>query len=87
MDGIIGLLVLLALPGYFILQLRMVWRYRGGWLIAALVPLAALAPVIVYSGVALSDGANLWPLLLILSAPFAFVYLLIVGTVRALRAG
>jgi hypothetical protein len=87
MDGIIGLLIILALPGYFILQLRMAWRYRGGWLIAALVPLAAMAPVIVYCGVALSDGANLWPLLLILAAPFAFVYLLIVGAARALRAG
>jgi hypothetical protein len=87
MDGIIGLLIILALPGYFVLQLRMAWRYRGGWLIAALVPLAAMAPLIIYSGVALSDGANLWPLLLILSAPFAFVYLLIVGAARALRAG
>ena len=87
MDGIIGLLLILALPGYFILQLRMVWRYRGGWLIAALVPLAAMVPLIVYSGAALSDGANLWPLLLILAAPFAFVYLLIVGAARALRAG
>jgi len=87
MDGIIGLLVMLALPGYFVLQLRMAWRYRGGWLIAALVPLAVIVPLIVYSGVALSDGSNLWPLLLILAAPFAFVYLVVVGTARALRAG
>jgi hypothetical protein len=87
MDGIIGLLVVLALPGYVILQLRMAWRYRGGWLIAALVPLAAMAPLLVYSGVAFSDGSNLWPLLLILAAPFAFAYLVIVGAARALRAG
>ena len=87
MDGLIGLLVILALPGYFVLQLRMAWRYRGGWLIAALVPLAAMVPLIVYSGVALSGGSNLWPLLLILAAPFAFAYLLIVGAARALRAG
>ena len=87
MQDIIGLLLMLSLPGYLFLQLRMAWRYRGGWLIAALAPLAAMVPLLIYSGVAFSDGANLWPLLLILAAPFAFVYLVIVGAARTLRMG
>ena len=45
---IIGLLLMLSLPGYLFLQLRMAWRYRGGWLIAALVPLGAMVPLLVY---------------------------------------
>jgi hypothetical protein len=43
--------------------------------------------LVMLAGVAFSDGSNLWPLLLILAAPFAFVYLVIVGAARALRAG
>ena len=53
----------------------LVARYRGGWLIAALVPLAATGPALVHALIAFSQESNLWPLVLIAASPFAFLYL------------
>jgi hypothetical protein len=84
MEILLGLLVMIALPGYWVLQIMLVKRYDGGWRIAALAPLIAMVPLLAYTAYAFAAGSNLWPLLLIFVSPVAFVYLAIVSAVRAM---
>ena len=44
-------------------------QMRGVWLVLSLVPLAVMVVVGVVTALALSEGANLWPLLLRLHCP------------------
>lgn len=81
-DWLIGELVALAGPAYFFLQLLMVIRYRGRWRIAALVPLLVMVPLAVQAALAYAAGSEAWPLLLVLSAPLAFLYLLLVAIAK-----
>jgi catechol 2,3-dioxygenase-like lactoylglutathione lyase family enzyme len=85
-DWLIAELVALAGPAYFFLQVLTVARYRGRWRVAALVPLVAMVPLAVHAGVAYMAGAAAWPVLLILAAPPAFVYLVLVGVAKAVAA-
>jgi hypothetical protein len=57
------------------LQYSVLRQMRGVWLALSLVPLAVMLAVGVVTALALSEGANLWPLLLIFSAPVATAYL------------
>ena len=82
MEWLIGELVALAGPAYFFLQVLMAARYRGRWRIAALVPLIFMVPLAVHAGFAYAAGAPAWPLLLVLAAPLAFAYLLLVGVAK-----
>jgi hypothetical protein len=75
-SGLLVQLLMLSVPGYFILQFWLVRSWRGGWRIAALVPLGAVIPAMIFSAFALSQGSNLWPLTVVLLAPFGFFYLL-----------
>ena len=59
------------------LQYLAVRQMRGVWLGLSLVPLGMMAIVAVVTATALSEGSNLWPLLLIFTAPLATVYLLV----------
>jgi len=86
MEQVVGFVTMLALPGYVVLQLWMARSYRGAWRAAALVPLAVMAPLLAYSLYAFAGGSNLWPLLLILAAPFACTYLAIVMAARFISA-
>jgi hypothetical protein len=79
-----GLVILLSLPGYVVLQWYAAWKWQGGWRIAALVPLAIMGALVVQATVAFMAESNLWPLLLILTAPFACLYLLALVGARAL---
>jgi hypothetical protein len=83
-DGI-GLVVMMSVPLYFILQVWFAYTWVGGWRIASLVPLVAIGPAVAFSAFALAHGSNLWPLTVILLAPLCLVYLLIVCAIRALR--
>jgi hypothetical protein len=83
MGGFVEELWLLLVPAYFFLQYFMVVRYRGGWLILALVPLLVMVPVVIHALLAYLAGSNLWPLLVILTSPVAFLYLLAVAVARA----
>jgi hypothetical protein len=80
-----------CVPGYFVLQGWMVWRLYGGWRKAAAAPLWPMGAVLLYTVYALIDGSNIFPLVLIFSAPLAFFYLLIIAGLRCLtrlaRAG
>lgn len=53
---------------------RSVKDMRGGWRIAALLPLLVVIPVTAVTVVGLWQGSNLWPILLIFAAPFLFLY-------------
>lgn len=54
--------------GYPGLLYRSVPQMRGGWRIAAPLPLSALIPVLVVTIQGFWQGSNLWPLLLIFLA-------------------
>jgi hypothetical protein len=83
MEWLIGELVALAGAAYVFLQILTVARYRGRWRVAALVPLLVMVPLAVHAGLAYAVGAPGWPMLLVLTAPIAFVYLVLVGVVKS----
>lgn len=84
MDDLVALAVLLSLPGYAALQWHAARNWRGGWRIAALAPLAVMAPLVLHAVLAFMAQSNLWPLLVILTAPLAFLYLLALLGAQAL---
>jgi hypothetical protein len=67
--------VVLAVPGYFVLQIALGLLYSGRWRLAALAPLLVMVPATAHAAVALAAQSNLWPIVVILTAPFAFLYL------------
>ena len=85
MGGIVEELWFLAVPAYFFLQFFTAMRYRGGWLIAAPAPLVVMVPVVLHAFLAFLGGSNLWPILIIFVSPLAFVYLVGLAVVRAIR--
>jgi hypothetical protein len=74
-DAFLGMLLMLAVPGYFVLQLVAMGTLKGGWRLAALVPVVPMVPLVGWALMALAAGSNLWPLMVILAAPFCFFYL------------
>jgi hypothetical protein len=64
-----------ALPLYIVLQPLAFSRLAGNWRRAALAPLLLTGPAAAYAAFAFAAGSNLWPIVLILVAPFAVVYL------------
>jgi hypothetical protein len=82
MYWMIGELVTLAGLAYVFLQALMAVRYRGRWRLAALAPLLIMAPLALHAAGAYAAGAPASPLLLVLAAPFAFAWLLLVGIVK-----
>lgn len=83
MEWLIAELVALAGPAYFFLQILMAARYRGRWRALALVPLILMVPLAIHAGFAYAAGSAAWPTVLVLAAPIAFGYLLVVGAVKA----
>ena len=83
---ILGIVIMsiaaISIIGYLVLQPFLAYRFSGGWRVAALVPLIAIVPVIIYSGYGIATASNLWPLFLIISAPLAFLYLLILAALH-----
>jgi hypothetical protein len=74
--------IMLFLPGYFILQIWFGYAWPGRWRIAALVPLIVFVPPLLYSLFAFSQGSNLWPIVMIFYGPIGFLYLLLLGLAR-----
>lgn len=83
---LLGSAVMAVFPLYLILQLVLPWRWRGGWRIAALVPLLALVPALIHAGIALAMGSNLWPIFVIFTAPLGFLYLLVLIVLKRTQA-
>jgi hypothetical protein len=78
-------LIFLCVPGYFLLQAALTFWTSGGWRKATLAPAVIMAPILAYTVLAFAAQSNLWPLLLILSAPLACLYLVILGMILLLR--
>ena len=78
-------LIFLCVPGYFLLQAALTLRTSGRWRKASLVPAVIMAPIVAITGLAFAAQSNLWPLLLILTAPLAFLYLVALGVILLLR--
>jgi hypothetical protein len=75
MELILGTIVTMAIPAYFVVQPAMLLRWRGGWRKAALVPLLLTVPALVFSLFALTRGSNLWPITLIFTTAIGTLYL------------
>jgi hypothetical protein len=75
MDTLLGLVMMLSVPGYIVAQIWSLSRLEGGWRKAALVPAFVMGGALVFSLFALSRGSNLWPIWLILLAPLALIWL------------
>jgi hypothetical protein len=69
--------MLLAVPAYFVLQPWAAMRLKRGWRITGLAPLLFAIPAVLWSIYALSQGSNLWPLVLIFFTPLGTRYLVI----------
>jgi hypothetical protein len=83
-------LILLYLIGYPLAQYRAIRTMRGGWRAVAVVPAVITGVVVAFTAVAFAMRSNLWPLLLIFTAPLMTLYLLVLwltyGLVRWVRA-
>jgi hypothetical protein len=78
-------LIFLCVPGYFLLQATLTLRTSGGWRKAALVPAVIMVPILAFTVLAFAAQSNLWPLLMLISAPLAFLYLVVLSLILLLR--
>ena len=82
-QAVVGFAVILiggvAAVAYPFLQVSALRRMRGKWRLLAAVPLVPMAYILVVTALALGKGSNLWPILLIFTAPFGAAYLWILG--------
>ena len=79
---LLGTLTMLSVPGYFVLQIVFGLAWSGRWRIVALVPLVVMLPAMGHAAFALSAGSNIWPIVVILVAPFCCLYLVVAAVVR-----
>ena len=70
---------------YIPLQIYLFRKWRGGWRLAACLPLLLMVPVIVATAIALAKQSNLWPIVLIFAAPVGTGYLLLLMLVQWLK--
>jgi len=73
--SITTIIAFLSVPGYFLLQPYALFALPGRWRLAALIPLGLMVPAGLHAAWALSDGSNIWPIVLIFAAPFGFFFL------------
>ncbi|MGH7233617.1 MAG: hypothetical protein ACREJU_19985 [Nitrospiraceae bacterium] len=81
-EGGLSLALIWAGPFYFVMQVALLKRFREGWRRAAAVPAVPMVGVLIYTVYAFLAGSNLFPLILIFTAPFALLYLLGLIVVR-----
>lgn len=78
MDAWVGLGIIGFVPAYVVLQAVALLRLRGGFRTKAARPLVPMGAVVAFTIFAFLEGSNLFPLMLILAAPIAFLYLVAV---------
>ena len=81
----LGTAILAAVPIYVVLQILFACIWRGGWRLAALVPLIIVLPAVVLTAYGGLHGSNLAPLPLIVVAPVALGYLLIAAVAHGIK--
>lgn len=83
--GIALVLMWLAVPAYVVVQiLALAWTTGRTRLIAG-APLVVMVPVFGYTALALAQESNLWPLLLLFTAPVALTYVTAVAVASRLN--
>lgn len=80
-----GLLVMLGVPAYCVLQIWAPMKLSAGWRSAALAPLLLTVPLLIWCSYAFADQSNLWPLPFILFGPFGAAYLALVVVIGRRR--
>lgn len=89
MEQALGLIIIavgsIAALGYFPLQAYALKVLGGRRRCVAFVPLCGMIPVLVVTMAALVQGSNLWPLLLLFTAPFAALFLVLLLVVHAVQ--
>ena len=79
--GMLAFLLFCSLP--FLTCSFMVYRWRGGWRIAAAVPLVVMIPVLVTEINSGLHGGNLTGILTIFTAPPVLLYLLVLAIINS----
>lgn len=74
-----------SIPGYVVMQGMTLYRWSGGWRLVAAVPAVPMAAVLVHTMIAYRAGSNLFPLVLIFTAPMALLYLAVLLMIRRAR--
>ncbi|MEQ8185090.1 hypothetical protein [Marinobacter salarius] len=77
-------LLFLAFAAYVILQFATLRVLRGHWKSAAVVSAVVGALITAYTIIAFLLASNLWPLMLLLSAPWMLLYLVLLLILNAL---
>ena len=72
-------LIWLAVPAYIILQFVVIWRSSGPSRWVAALPLVVMVPIVEITVIDLTQGSNIWPLLLLLASPVALLYVVVVA--------
>ena len=62
---------------YLALQIFAPIRLRGAWRWLSLLPIPIMSCTLYVTVVALKEGSNIWPILLLLSSPVAALFLLL----------
>lgn len=79
---ILGLVVMLCVPAYAVMQVLALIRWRGRWLWLALVPLVVMLVAVGTMVQGLRAGSNLAPILVVFAAPPCVVWLWVAGRLR-----
>ncbi len=89
MASVVVDLVLMSLPAYVLVQVLLIVMWRGRWRRRAMLPLVVMAGALAVSILALLAGSNMWPIWMILLAPLALLYLIVLALLywRARRRG
>ncbi len=77
MDLLIGNLIMSLVPGYIVFQVYTLRVMGGNWRKASWVSAWVMGAIAVYVFFGVFAGSNIVPILLVFSAPVAFVYQLI----------
>jgi hypothetical protein len=78
--------VFLSVPAYFVLQILLGLAWSGRWRLAALAPVLLMLPAIGHAALALAAGSNIWPIVVIFTAPLAVLYLAALLLARGVAA-
>ncbi len=74
---LVGFVVMLSVPAYFVLQPWALHRFARKWRTAAAAPLLFAIPAALWCLYAFAQGSDLWPITFVFVAPIGTLYLLI----------
>ena len=69
-------LLFLCFPAYLVAQICALWRLRGGWRLASVMPAAGMVLVVASALISFYEESPQWPLLLLFLSPLALAFTL-----------